>query len=156
MKIHLIAIGTRAPGWVSQGFNEYARRLPRHLALELVEVRAPGRTGAGDPAVAKRDEGSRLLKRVPRGCRLVALTEAGTAVSTKRMASALNEWMGSGRDVAIIIGGADGLSDECLSRADDRWSLSALTFPHALVRVIVAEQLFRAWSIISNHPYHRE
>lgn len=97
-----------------------------------------------------------MLKRVPRGCRLVALTEAGTAVSTKRMASALNEWMGSGRDVAIIIGGADGLSDECLSRADDRWSLSALTFPHALVRVIVAEQLFRAWSIISNHPYHRE
>jgi len=155
VKIQLIAIGTRTPGWVSSGFDEYARRLPRHLALELVEVAAVNRNRAADVNRTKREEGSRLLNRVPEDSHLVALTETGTTVTTRCLASVLNTWMGSGRDVAMMIGGADGLSKDCLDRADESWSLSALTFPHALVRVIIAEQMFRAWSIISNHPYHR-
>lgn len=155
MKIYLIAIGTRTPEWVSSGFDEYVRRLPRHLPLELVEVPAVNRTRAADSIRAKREEGSRLLNRVPEDSHLVALNETGTTVTTRHLASVLSTWMGSGRDVAMMIGGADGLSKDCLDRADECWSLSALTFPHALVRVIVAEQMFRAWSIISKHPYHR-
>lgn len=156
MKIYLIAIGTRVPGWVSQGVDEYTRRMPRHLAVELVEVPAVNRTKAADIDRTRREEGSRLLNRLPANSHIVALTEDGTSVSTRRLATELSTWMGTGCDVAFMIGGADGLSTECLDRADRCWSLSALTFPHALVRVIVAEQMFRAWTIISNHPYHRD
>lgn len=156
MKLYLIAVGTRAPGWISAGFEEYAGRLPRHLEMRLVEVAAAGKTRAGDVDKGRREEGARQLKRVPAGTRIVALDETGATLSTRRLAAILEEWMNEGRDTAFLVGGADGLSEECLDRADERWSLSAMTFPHALVRVILAEQLFRAWSIVSNHPYHRE
>lgn len=155
MKVRLIAVGTRMPDWVSRGFNEYADRLPRHLLLELVEVPAVPRTKSTDVTRARREEGVRLLNRLKGGSRVVALTEEGSPLSTRRLSVAVSQWMGAGRDASILIGGADGLSNECLDRADECWSLSALTFPHPLVRVIIAEQLFRAWSILSNHPYHR-
>lgn len=156
MRIHLIAIGTRMPDWISQGFEEYSRRLPRHLELKLVEVPAIARSRAGDVDRARREEGKKLLNRVPENARVVVLTEAGTTLSTRRLATSVEDWLDGGRDVVFLIGGADGLSADCIDRADERWSLSALTFPHQLVRVIVAEQLFRAWSIISHHPYHRD
>lgn len=155
MKVRLIAVGTRMPDWVSRGFNEYAERLPRHLLLELVEVPAVPRTKSTDVARARREEGVRLLSRLKGNSRVVALTEEGSPLSTRRLSVAVSQWMGAGRDASILIGGADGLSNECLDRADECWSLSSLTFPHPLVRVIIAEQLFRAWSILSNHPYHR-
>lgn len=155
MKVRLIAVGTRMPDWVSRGFNEYAERLPRHLLLELVEVPAVPRTKSTDVARARREEGVRLLNRLKGNSRVVALTEEGSPLSTRRLSVAVSQWMGAGRDASILIGGADGLSNECLDRADECWSLSSLTFPHPLVRVIIAEQLFRAWSILSNHPYHR-
>ena len=144
------------PDWVSQGFHEYARRLPRHFLLELVEVPAVPRTKSTDVTRARREEGSRLLNRLKGSSRVVALTEEGSPMSTRHLSTAVGEWMGAGRDASILVGGADGLSKECLDRADECWSLSSLTFPHALVRVIIAEQLFRAWSILSNHPYHRD
>ena len=143
------------PGWIAAGFDEYARRMPRHLELKLVEVPAAGRTRAGDVGKAKKEEGARLLDKVPANAHVVSLDESGTLITTRRLAAALGDWMGAGRDAAFLVGGADGLARSCLERADQCWSLSALTFPHALVRVIVAEQLFRAWSILSNHPYHR-
>lgn len=145
----------KMPGWITAGFDEYARRMPRHMELKLVEVPAAGRTRAGDVDRAKKEESARLLDRVPANARVIALDEAGTRLTTRRLAAAMEDWMADGRDAAFLVGGADGLSGACLERADQCWSLSALTFPHALVRVIVAEQLFRAWSIISNHPYHR-
>lgn len=143
------------PDWVSRGFNEYADRLPRHLLLELVEVPAVPRTKSTDVTRARREEGVRLLNRLKGNSRVVALTEEGSSLSTRRLSVVVSQWMGAARDASILIGGADGLSNECLDRADECWSLSALTFPHPLVRVIIAEQLFRACSILSNHPYHR-
>jgi 23S rRNA (pseudouridine1915-N3)-methyltransferase len=154
VKIILIAVGSRTPAWVKQGFLDYARRLPRHCSLELVEVPAVSRKH-GDLGKIRREEGKRLLDRIPRGCHVVALSEDGIDISTKMLADALAGWMGQGSDVALLVGGADGMSEACRERANSCWSLSSLTFPHALVRVIVAEQFFRAWSMLSNHPYHR-
>ena len=109
----------------------------------------------GDVKKIRLEEGRRILKNTPGGCNVIALSEEGRTLSTRKFADELKRWQNEGRNVAFLVGGADGLSDECRQRADACWSLSALTFPHALVRVILAEQLFRAWSIVANHPYHR-
>ena len=154
MKLRLIAVGQRPPEWVTRGFTEYARRLPRELALELVEIPSAGRSNAG-PARTRALEGERLLQAVgPRG-RVVALDERGVSWTTERLAERLEDWRMQGSDVAFLVGGADGLDQACLERADDVLSLSAMTLPHALVRVVLAEQLYRAWTILSGHPYHR-
>jgi 23S rRNA (pseudouridine1915-N3)-methyltransferase len=143
------------PGWIETGYREYASRLPSECALHLVEI-DPGRRGKGtNPSVAKRLEGERMLAALPPGARVIALDAAGQAWSTERLAGVLGRWMSEGRDLALLAGGPEGLSDACLARADGDWSLSPLTFPHPLVRVIVAEQLYRAWSILRGHPYHR-
>ncbi|MGD2137479.1 MAG: 23S rRNA (pseudouridine(1915)-N(3))-methyltransferase RlmH [Gammaproteobacteria bacterium] len=155
MRIHLIAVGTRLPDWVAQGYHEYARRLPHECALRLTEI-PPGKRHKGrPPEQARREEGRQLLAAVPRDCHVVALDVRGRAWSTQGLAGRLQDWLAAGRDVALLVGGPDGLSCECLARAAQTWSLSALTFPHLLVRVIVAEQLYRAWSITTGHPYHR-
>ncbi|RMG36821.1 MAG: 23S rRNA (pseudouridine(1915)-N(3))-methyltransferase RlmH [Gammaproteobacteria bacterium] len=155
MKIHLIAVGERMPGWVQQGYEEYARRLPRECALQLNEI-APGRRGRNaDLARAVREEGRRMLAAIPKGARVIALEVEGRAWSTEQLAQQLKHWLAEGRDVALLVGGPEGLSDEARAAADQQWSLSPLTLPHPLVRVIVAEQLYRAWSILNNHPYHR-
>lgn len=155
MQIHLIAVGTRMPGWVSEAYDEFAKRLPPECRLKLVEI-APGRRGKGaDIARLVQDEGERMLAAIPRQARVIALEVSGRAWSTAQLAAQLGSWLPEGRDVALLVGGPDGLADACRARADQLWSLSPLTFPHPLVRVIVAEQLYRAWSILQNHPYHR-
>lgn len=143
------------PGWVQQGFDEYAKRLPRECALRLVEI-APGRRGKNaDIARAIRDEGKRMLAAIPRGARVIALEVDGRQWSTGRLSQQLEGWMAGGQDIALLVGGPEGLSDEARAAAAQLWSLSPLTLPHPLVRVILAEQLYRAWSILRNHPYHR-
>ncbi len=155
MRIHLIAVGCKPPAWVAAGFQEYARRLPRECALALTEVvPVPRRKGVAAER-ARREEGRRLLQAVPTGAHLIALDERGAAWSTRELARRLERWRLEGRPVALLVGGADGLDGTCLERAETCWSLSPLTLPHYLVRVLVAEQLYRAWSLGAGHPYHR-
>lgn len=154
MKIRLIAVGSRPPEWVSKGFQEYARRLPREMALELVEISPASRRNV-PPERVRGIEAERLFSKVTPDDRVVALDERGRSWSTRLLADRMNDWRMQGRDVAFLIGGADGLDDVCRTRADDVLSLSAMTLPHALVRVVLAEQVYRAWTILSGHPYHR-
>jgi 23S rRNA (pseudouridine1915-N3)-methyltransferase len=155
MRVHLLCIGRRMPGWVQAGYAEYAKRLPGDCALHLVEI-DPGHRGKGASLdQARRDEGERLLRALPKGALTIALDERGESWDTARLSVELAGWLAGGRDPALMVGGADGLAPECLQRAERRWSLSPLTFPHALVRVILAEQLYRAWSLVRGHPYHR-
>jgi 23S rRNA (pseudouridine1915-N3)-methyltransferase len=155
MNIYLISVGNRMPSWIVEGYEEYARRMPAECALRLIEI-APGHRGKNaDIARAKRDEGDRMLKAIPKGCQVLVLDVAGSVWSTERLSGRLELWMADGRDMALLVGGPEGLAPACLERADGRWSLSPLTLPHPLVRVVVAEQLYRAWSMLRNHPYHR-
>lgn len=151
MRLALVAIGTSMPGWLREGWDEYARRMPPQLGMELVEVASPKRTS--DPSAG---EASALLARVPAGATTVALDGGGRQWSTRDLATRLERWMMDGAPVAFLVGGADGHGAEVLSSCRERWSLGRLTYPHMLVRVIVAEQLYRAWTVISAHPYHRE
>jgi 23S rRNA (pseudouridine1915-N3)-methyltransferase len=153
MKIRLLCVGTRVPGWVTDGYLEFARRLPRDQALILEEVPATRRQG--DVKRCIDDEGERLLGRVGRDDRVIALDERGAPWSSAALSERLGVWRRDGRDVVLLVGGADGLSEDCRSRAEATWSLSAATLPHALVRVLVAEQIYRAWTLLSGHPYHR-
>ena len=155
MKVRLIAVGTRMPAWIRDGFDEYARRMPRECSLELVEVPVAERGKNADIARLKRTEADRIIKALPRDALVIAFDEGGESLSTEGWSKALAGWLQQGRDVAWIIGGPDGLAPEVLARADRRWSLSKLTLPHPLVRVLVAEQLYRAWTLVTNHPYHR-
>lgn len=155
MRIRLIAVGTRMPRWVNDGFDDYANRLPAECRLDLQEIPVAQRGKNPDIARLKRAEGERMVKAVGRGDRVIALDERGEAWSSEALARQLQNWLQDGRDVCLLVGGPDGLSPECLAVAERRWSLSALTLPHALVRVLAAEQLYRAWSLLGNHPYHR-
>lgn len=156
MRIHLLAVGRRMPDWVNTAFQDFSRRLPPECSLQLTEIE-PGRRGKSqNPERAMGEEGERLLKALPRDAWVIALDERGKSLTSVALSSHLNDWLASGRDVALLVGGADGLTGECRQRADWIWSLSALTLPHAMVRVLVAEQLYRAWSISKGHPYHRE
>jgi 23S rRNA (pseudouridine1915-N3)-methyltransferase len=155
MRLHLLAIGQRMPEWVAAGFDEYAGRLPREASLVLQAVASPARSRAMDAATLRRVEGQALLAAVPPQALRVALDEQGEVVDTRGLAERLARWQQSGRDVALMIGGASGLDPALRDQADWVWSLSPLTFPHMLVRVLVAEQLYRAWSLLHNHPYHR-
>lgn len=155
MNIHLIAVGDRMPRWIQEGFDEYARRLPAECALKLNEI-APGKRGKNaDIARIVRDETERTLAAIPKGAKVVALEVDGQRWSTEQLSARLDDWMADGRDLALLVGGPDGLGDAARAAAELQWSLSPLTLPHPLVRVIVAEQLYRAWSILRNHPYHR-
>ena len=155
MQIHLIAVGTRMPHWVRSGYDEYARRLPRECCLKLVEIPLSKRRKTQSAGKNRQEEGRAMLAAIPEQATVIALDVQGKAWSTESLATRLQEWLQSGRDIALLVGGPDGLADECLSRADLRWSLSALTLPHALVRVLLAEQLYRAWTVLQGHPYHR-
>lgn len=143
------------PAWVDQACDEYLRRLPHELQLNTVEVPLIKRGKNPDIQRIIRDESEKVLASVPAGCRLVALDVTGNKVSTEKLALTLGNWMQQGQDIAIVIGGPDGLSADLLQRADQTLSLSDMTFPHPLVRIIMIEQLYRAWSILANHPYHR-
>lgn len=155
MRVHLIAVGERMPAWVQAGYAEYAKRLPPECALRLVEI-APGKRSKGaDVARLVAEEGDRILAAIPKGALVVALEVKGQPWSTEDLSRRLGEWMQGGRDVALLVGGPDGLDARCRERADLLWSLSPLTLPHPLVRVLVAEQIYRAHSLLRGHPYHR-
>jgi 23S rRNA (pseudouridine1915-N3)-methyltransferase len=155
MQIHLIAVGERMPQWVEHAFGEYAARMPPHCRLALREVPAGRRTKGADIARLVRDESERLLAAVPKGAYTVALDREGKALDTEALAGELQAQMARGGDLALLIGGPEGLSAECLAHVRARWSLSRLTLAHPVVRVVVAEQLYRGWSILGNLPYHR-
>ncbi|MGB1009739.1 MAG: 23S rRNA (pseudouridine(1915)-N(3))-methyltransferase RlmH [Thiolinea sp.] len=155
MRIHLLAVGTKMPAWVATASNEYASRMPPHCQLLIREIPQEKRSKNSDLQRIRNMEGEKILAAIPSGARVIALDVQGKSWSTEQLSGQLDNWMQSGQDIALLVGGPEGLSADCLQRADARWSLSALTFPHPLVRIIVTEQLFRAWSILSNHPYHR-
>ncbi|WP_455205401.1 23S rRNA (pseudouridine(1915)-N(3))-methyltransferase RlmH [Kaarinaea lacus] len=155
MRIHLIAIGTRLDQWVEQGYQEFAKRLSNECALQLIEIPAAKRSKNVNLEKAVREEGQRMLAAIPKGAYTIALEVNGRPYSTPQLAQQLEQWMHLGRDVALLVGGPEGLAPECAQGADTAWSLSPLTLPHPLVRIVLAEQLYRAWSIFKNHPYHR-
>lgn len=143
------------PDWVQAGYREYATRLPRECALNLIEIPAGKRSPNADLTRIVRAEGERLLAAVPSGSRLIALDERGREWNTVELAGQLTDWLREGRDLSLLVGGPDGLDAACRDCAEQLWSLSRLTLPHPLVRIIVAEQLYRAWSLLHHHPYHR-
>jgi 23S rRNA (pseudouridine1915-N3)-methyltransferase len=156
MKARLIAVGDRAPAWVAEGFAEYRKRLSRWLPLDLVEIE-PGVRGKGrDPARAVADEGRRVLAALPKGAHVVVLDGRGHPWSSEQLARKLGTWRAQGQDLALLVGGPEGHSGDVLARANETWSLGAMTLPHMLVRLLVAEQLYRAAAMLANHPYHRE
>jgi len=155
MQIHIIAIGERMPAWVTAAYQEYAKRLPHECRLVLREIPAARRTKNADLARLIRDEGARQLSAVPPGSRIIALDRGGREHDTASLAERLGQQLQAGTDLTLLIGGPEGLAPECLAASAERWSLSRLTFAHPVVRVVLAEQLYRAWSILRNLPYHR-
>lgn len=156
MRVSIVSVGHKMPAWIKSGFGEYVKRLPPEIKVELVELKPEERTSGKTVEKAKALEGERILAAIPEGATVYALDEKGRPVTTQGLAVMLAGWMRDGTHPAFVIGGADGLSDAVASRADKLVSLSALTLPHGLVRVLLAEQLYRASSILANHPYHRE
>lgn len=155
MRLRVASVGQRMPGWVADAWQEYARRMPRELPLELVEIPLKKRGRNADIARLRRDEGEALIAAVGADHHVVALDGRGKTWSTERLAARLEDWLAGGRHCGFLVGGPDGLDEACLARADETWSLGPLTYPHPLVRVILAEQLYRAWTITRGHPYHR-
>lgn len=154
MQIQLIAVGNKMPDWVQQGYNEYAKRLPRECELVLKEI-SPDKRRSGDIARITKEEGERMIAALPPRSHIVTLDIPGKAWSTEDLAQRLRRWQENAQPVALMVGGPEGLSPQVKALAQESWSLSPLTFPHPLVRVVVAEQIYRAWSLLNNHPYHR-
>ncbi|GLS04040.1 ribosomal RNA large subunit methyltransferase H [Chitiniphilus shinanonensis] len=156
MKLIIVAVGHKMPGWIEDGFGEYRKRLPREFALSLVELKPDKRAGGRTPQQVMAEEADRILAAIPQGARLIVLDERGANWTTMKLAEAMKTWHADGRDTVFVIGGADGLDARVKDKADQLLQLSALTLPHGMVRVLLAEQLYRAYSILHNHPYHRE
>ncbi len=155
MRLLLLAVGQKMPAWVEQGYKEYAQRMPAEAKLELIEI-APGKRGKNaDIRRIIEEEGARIQAVIPKSAHIVVLDVKGKNYSTEQLAQRMDNWMHSGQDICLLVGGPEGLSNEVRAMANEKWSLSALTFPHPLVRVVLAEQLYRAWSVLRNHPYHR-
>jgi 23S rRNA (pseudouridine1915-N3)-methyltransferase len=142
VKINIIAVGDKMPVWIKTGYEEYAKRFPQECNLNLI-------------AISPRKPEAEILKKIPPRSDIIALDEHGELWDTLTLANHIKQWQMASKDIALLIGGADGFSEKILKKADKQWSLSPLTFPHMLVRVMVAEQLYRALSILSGHPYHR-
>lgn len=153
MQLRLIAVGQKMPRWVEDGVQTYAKRMPRDCAFSTHEIPLSQRTKNTDIKRARQQEGEKILT-ASSGCRLITLDFDGKSWNTEQLSKRLDFWRGDGRDVAFAVGGPDGLDTAVLQKADESWSLSNLTFPHPLVRLIVAEQLYRAWTVTQNHPYH--
>jgi 23S rRNA (pseudouridine1915-N3)-methyltransferase len=156
MKLIIVTVGHKMPDWITTGFNEYAKRMPRESKIELLEIKPEPRTTGKTTLQIMEAEAQRILHALPAHCRKIALDEHGATPTTKQLASQMKDWMNEGNDVAFIIGGADGLHDSVKQTAGQLMALSAFTLPHAFVRVLLAEQLYRAHSLMHNHPYHRE
>jgi 23S rRNA (pseudouridine1915-N3)-methyltransferase len=155
MRIRIIAVGTKMPDWVEQGYNEYAKRMPREVSVEMVELPLAIRSKNSDIAKAMEKEGEAMLASIGKGEQVIALDVKGKSWSTEQLAEQLAGWKMSGTNYCLLIGGPDGLAPAALALASVKWSLSALTLPHPLVRILVIEQLYRACSILQNHPYHK-
>lgn len=155
MKLLIAAVGTRMPGWVYDACGEFIKRMPREMTMELIEVKAEPRTTGKPPAVLMAAEAARLRAVLPARCRRVALDEQGSDLTTGELAQRLEKWLAGGEDVALLIGGPDGLDATLKQESAETLRLSSLTLPHALVRVLLAEALYRAASILKGHPYHR-
>lgn len=156
LNIQIVAIGTRMPSWIEAGVNEYLKRIPRGVNLRIIELSSGDRGKGGSAASARETEAKLILDKIAGVDRVVALDERGSGFSTKKLAAVLEDLQMQSMSLAFVIGGADGLSSQVLDRANMTWSLSDMTFPHALVRVILVEQVYRALMINANHPYHRE
>ena len=156
MKLIILAVGTRMPAWVEEAYADFAKRMPRECLLELREIKAEPRTTGKTVESMMAAEAARIRAALPPRCRKIILDERGTEASTKLWAQRLGEWMAGGEDVVFIIGGPDGLDPALKAEADERYRISGLTLPHAMVRVLLAEALYRAHSLHKGHPYHRE
>ena len=156
MKLIIVSVGHKMPAWITAGFNEYAKRMPREARIELLEIRPEPRSTGKTTAQIMEVEAQRILAALPQNCLHIALDERGAQPTTKQLAVQMQDWMQAGRDTAFIIGGADGLHDSVKQAAQQLLALSALTLPHAFVRLLLAEQLYRAHSLLHNYPYHRE
>jgi 23S rRNA (pseudouridine1915-N3)-methyltransferase len=155
VRVRILAVGQKMPAWVEQGVSEYLRRLPADFRVEFEEIPLGARRPGSDLKKALTQESDALLARLKGKEKVIALDVLGKPWSSEQLAAQAADWRMGGRDVALLIGGPDGLSEACLQKAEQRWSLSALTLPHPLVRVLLAEQLYRAWTLLSGHPYHR-
>ena len=155
MKLSVLAVGHRQPGWVSEGCAEYLKRMPRELPASVTEIK-PEPRGSKTREQLLSSEKARIRDALTVGSRLVVLDEKGDDLTTLKLARRLETWMQDGRDVALLIGGADGLDEEFKQQADDKLRLSSLTLPHGMARLLLCEQLYRAVSVLKNHPYHRE
>lgn len=155
MRLLIVAVGDKLPGWAEAAVAEYAKRMPREARVEVIAIRPEKRSGQSAERI-KTQEAARILDKCPPGALLVALDEHGREATTRELSLGLERWLQSGRDVVLMIGGADGLAPDLLARSDSILALSRLTLPHALARVLLVEQLYRAWSLLTNHPYHRE
>lgn len=156
MRVRVIAVGSRMPKWVREAYEEYVTRLGAALKVTLVEIEPGVRSAGRSPRKAMESEGQKLLTALRNDDYVVALDERGAEMTTRELAGWLGARQQDGRDLAFLVGGPDGFVPEVLARSDLKWSLSRLTFPHALVRVVLAEQLYRAHSVLANHPYHRD
>jgi len=155
MQLVILAVGQKMPQWVEKGFGEYVKRMPPECKIILKEIRAVDRAGGKPAETVMQQEGDRIKAAIPKSARLIVLDEHGKDVTTMALSHKLLQWQQEGHDVAFIIGGADGLDPELKSQADEMLRISSLTLPHGMVRVVLAEQLYRAWTITQNHPYHR-
>lgn len=156
MKLLILAVGNKMPSWITEGFNEYAKRMPREATITLIEIKPEARNSGKTAAQIMEAEAVRIRAALPAGAFCIALDEHGATPTTKQLTQQMKDWMQQGRDVAFVIGGADGLHDTIKHQAQHLMALSAFTLPHGMVRVILAEQLYRAHSLMHNHPYHRE
>jgi 23S rRNA (pseudouridine1915-N3)-methyltransferase len=156
MKLLILAVGNKMPSWITEGFNEYAKRMPREASITLIEIKPEARNSGKTAAQIMEAEATRIRAALPAGAFCIALDEHGATPTTKQLTQQMKDWMQQGQDVAFVIGGADGLHESIKHQAQHLMALSAFTLPHGMVRVILAEQLYRAHSLMHNHPYHRE
>jgi len=155
LKLRILSVGHKMPDWVESACSEYLKRMPREASVEIIEIKPDKRASGKNAEVVQEAEAKRILEAAGKDY-LIALDERGQEVTTVQLAARMETWLTSGRDIALVIGGADGLHASVKSRADWLWGLSKLTLPHGMVRVLLAEQLYRAWTVIQHHPYHRE
>jgi 23S rRNA (pseudouridine1915-N3)-methyltransferase len=156
MRFIIVSVGHKMPDWITAGFNEYTKRMPREARISLVEIKPEPRSTGKTMMQIMEAEAQRVLAALPQNCLRIVLDERGTQPTTKQLAAQMQDWMREGRDIVFIIGGADGLHESVKQASQQQLALSALTLPHAFVRVLLAEQLYRAHSLMHNHPYHRE
>lgn len=155
MRIQIIAVGDKMPAWVEQGYQEYIRRIGPGITIELHEVAAEKRSKGSHTARILEKEAQKMRQAIAANRYVIALDKSGQSWSTEQLARHLSDWQLDGTNLSLLIGGPEGMTPELVAAADKRWSLSALTFPHPVVRIVLAEQLYRAWSILNNHPYHK-